>query len=97
MLDLVVPAERRPESDILSLAGFAMTLSDDLKERVASVYSLGDMSMREFTALLEVSLRFVHNDLTRIQLRSLRWSVSQATHTRMNVLWSRGQNRYVPC
>jgi len=38
-----------------------MTLSDDLKERVISLYSPGDMSMREVAALLDVSLGLVHN------------------------------------
>ena len=38
-----------------------MTLSEDLKERVISLYSSGDMTMREVAGLLDVSLGFVHN------------------------------------
>jgi len=38
-----------------------MTLSEDLKERVVSLYSLGGLSMREVARLLSVSLGFVHN------------------------------------
>ena len=67
MLNLVFLAERRPESVTLSLAGFAMTLSDDLKERAVSLYSPGDMSMWEFAALLDVSLGFVHNMVSCIK------------------------------
>jgi transposase len=38
-----------------------MTLSEDLKERVISLYSSGGISMREVARLLNVSLGFVHH------------------------------------
>ena len=43
-----------------------MTLSDDLKERVVSLYS-PEMPMREVAALLDVSLGFVHNVVSSYQ------------------------------
>ena len=39
----------------------AMTLSEDLKERVLRLYSSGDMPMREVAELLNISLGSVHN------------------------------------
>jgi transposase len=38
-----------------------MTLSEDLKERVINLYTLGGLSMREVANLLSVSLGLVHN------------------------------------
>ena len=38
-----------------------MTFSDDLKERVISLYTSGGLSMREVAKLLSVLLGFVHN------------------------------------
>lgn len=67
ILDLVIYAERH--CDIVTLERwvtsqhrpFTMTLSDDLRARVVSLYSSGGLSLREVANLLSVSLGFVHN------------------------------------
>ncbi|KAF9778349.1 hypothetical protein BJ322DRAFT_982616, partial [Thelephora terrestris] len=40
------------------------TFSEDLKARVANLYSQGDMTMREVAETFNVSLGFVHNIVT---------------------------------
>ena len=64
MLDLVVPAEGRPQSmTLVTRRPAESTLSDDLKERVVRLYSLGD----EVATLLDVSLGFAHNAVSCYQ------------------------------
>jgi len=65
ILDLVVPAKERRQPVMLVThqppTTPAMTLSEDLKERVITLYSSGGVSMREVARLLNVSLGLVHN------------------------------------
>lgn len=63
--------EVRPRSAVTIVTHYSsrrnpttMTFSEDLKVRVANVYSQGDMTMREVAETFDVSLGFVHNVVT---------------------------------